>query len=99
MLIKERRFTNRRFIWSAGCKTAAPWSSARGTLDHPAMTRQLRLLIPAHRRNFHDVFRIEIDQLEPIFSHIGRRKNIVLRELGDERKLQIAFADSGGRLR
>ena len=46
------------------------------------------------RRDFHHVFRIVIDELEPILRHIGRRENIVLRELGDERQLQIAFADA-----
>ena len=47
----------------------------------------------AHGRNFDDVFRIVIDQLEPIFGDVGGRENIVFGEFGDKGELQIGFAD------
>ena len=71
------------------------WHKRLYISNHPA-PRPAAANVPSapHRRNLHDVFRIEIDQLEPILRDIGRRENVVLVELGDERLLQIAFADS-----
>src|ERR1044071_4151756 len=82
------------------CTSGASHSEAATTVasNHSAAGQHLCLLAPPHRRKFHHVLRIVIDQLEPVFRHIRRRENIVLHEFGDERKLQIVFADSGGRL-
>ena len=69
--------------------TTARWAVA---LDYA--TRHARGFERAHGRDLDDVFGIVIDQLEPIFGHVGRREDVVLGELGDERKLKIVFADA-----
>ena len=59
----------------------------------PDATRS-RIRDRSHGRNLDDVFRIVIDQLEPVFGDVGRRENVVLQILGVERQLQIRFAES-----
>ena len=46
------------------------------------------------RRNLDHVFRIVIDQLEPILGDVRGRENIVLRLLRVEGELQIRFTKS-----
>src|SRR5260370_8232348 len=75
-----------------GKLTASP--TVRGALDHPGCPARSRIRKRFHRRDLDHVFRIVVDQLEPVFGNIGGWKNVVLDVFSVECELQIRLTDS-----